>query len=559
MYFTQGHGEKDTDVGRARRLQRDRRRAEARELHGRDARPRAAGAVPDDATVVVVAGPRIDFFPPEIDALKKYLAKGGKLLLMLDPPDKADSPPLTNLIALAHDWGIDVGNDVVVDVSGMGRLIGTDASVPVAASYPPHPITERFNVMTAYPLARSVTPVSGGVNGHTAQPFVETSPRSWAETDIKACWPAAEVALDEAKGDKQGPIVARPRRCRPPVAPAPATPPKPGRRRAEAGDPGRGDRRLRLRLQRRARHPGQPRPVHEHGRLAVAAGEPDLDPAEGSRRPADHADRDAAEQHHLAVAAARSRLHLRHGHLQLVAEAIDARPAIDDRARSSSWSASARTSISSPGKRRRMATRTPRSREGLRRLEADKIDEIKVKSEAGDVTTLKKEGGAWQTVAADCSEGRRVGGDGHHERARPARDRRASSTRTRRTSRTTGSRRRASKSNFKTAGGKDFQKLSIGDKTPTGADLYARRNDEKRVFLIPAFQETSLNRTTFDLRDKVVIKFDREKVDGVDITAGGKTLTLAKDGGEWKITKPVAPGPISARSKASSAGCRRRR
>ena len=82
------------------------------------------GAVPDDATVVVVAGPKTDFLPREIDALKKYLDEGGKLLLLIDPPDKADSPPLTNLIALAHDWGIDVGNDVVVDVSGMGQLIG---------------------------------------------------------------------------------------------------------------------------------------------------------------------------------------------------------------------------------------------------------------------------------------------------------------------------------------------------------------------------------------------------------------------------------------------------
>ena len=136
---------------------------------------------------MVVAGPQIDFFPPEIEALKTYLNKNGKLLLMLDPPDKADSQPLTSLIALAHDWGIDVGNNIVVDASGMGRLIGTDASVPVAATYPPHPITERFNLLTAFPLARSVTPVTGGVNGHTAQTFVETSPRSWAEADIKGC------------------------------------------------------------------------------------------------------------------------------------------------------------------------------------------------------------------------------------------------------------------------------------------------------------------------------------------------------------------------------------
>ena len=33
---------------------------------------------------------------------------------------------------MAHDWGMDVGKDVVLDASGTGRLIGTDASVPVA-------------------------------------------------------------------------------------------------------------------------------------------------------------------------------------------------------------------------------------------------------------------------------------------------------------------------------------------------------------------------------------------------------------------------------------------
>ena len=75
--------------------------------------------MPDDAAVVVVAGPRTDFFPNEIDALKKYLDKAGKVLLELDPPDKPDSPPLTNLIALAHDWG-------------RGRRQPTSSSTPAA-------------------------------------------------------------------------------------------------------------------------------------------------------------------------------------------------------------------------------------------------------------------------------------------------------------------------------------------------------------------------------------------------------------------------------------------
>jgi ABC-type uncharacterized transport system involved in gliding motility auxiliary subunit len=164
------------------------------------------GAVADDAAVVIVAGPKADFLPGEIDALKKYLAKSGKLLLELDPADRVDSPPLTNLVVLSHDWGIDVGNDIVVDVSGMGQLIGTDQSVPVAASYPSHAITQRFKYLTAYPFARSVTPVPGGVNGHTAQGLVETSPRSWAETDIKGLLTTGKVSFSAAGGDKQGPI-----------------------------------------------------------------------------------------------------------------------------------------------------------------------------------------------------------------------------------------------------------------------------------------------------------------------------------------------------------------
>ena len=87
------------------------------------------------ATSMVVAGPRVAFLPPEVDALKRYLDKGGKVMLMIDPPDKADAPPLANLIALSHEWGVDLGNNIVVDVSGVGRLLGTDETVPVAVSF----------------------------------------------------------------------------------------------------------------------------------------------------------------------------------------------------------------------------------------------------------------------------------------------------------------------------------------------------------------------------------------------------------------------------------------
>jgi len=242
IYFTQGHGERDKDGS-----ERDGYNAIAAAL-GRENYTleklvlAQQGAVPDDASVVVVAGPKIDFFPNEIDALKKYLDKQGKLLLMIDPPDKPDSPPVTNLIALAHDWGVDLGNDIVVDVSGMGRLIGTDASVPVVASYPSHAVTKNgsFNFLTAYPMARSATPVSGGVNGHTAQAFLETGPRSWAETDTKALLTTGQVKFDENK-DKKGPVtigsaVSAAAAAPPTAKPEDASAPKPETRVAVVGD-----------------------------------------------------------------------------------------------------------------------------------------------------------------------------------------------------------------------------------------------------------------------------------------------------------------------------------
>jgi ABC-type uncharacterized transport system involved in gliding motility auxiliary subunit len=44
------------------------------------------------------------------------------------------------------------------------------------------------------------------VNNRTAQSFVQSSPRSWAETDLKSLFTSGKVELEVAKGDKAGPI-----------------------------------------------------------------------------------------------------------------------------------------------------------------------------------------------------------------------------------------------------------------------------------------------------------------------------------------------------------------
>lgn len=206
VYFTQGHGEKNLTSG-----ERDGYNAisDALKRENYAVEPLVLAqvpAVPDDASVVIVSGPQTDFLEGEVDELRNYLDKAGKLFLLVDPPGQADAPPLTNLIELAHAWGIEVQNNIVLDASGIGRLIGTDEAVPVAASYPSHPITDRFGILTAYPLARGVAPVEGGVEGRTAQTFIESSPRSWGESNLRALLSSGTVSMDIEQGDLAGPV-----------------------------------------------------------------------------------------------------------------------------------------------------------------------------------------------------------------------------------------------------------------------------------------------------------------------------------------------------------------
>ena len=204
VYFLQGHGEKDIDS-----TERDGYN-EVKTALGRDNYDVAKVVlaqekdVPADAAVVVIAGPKTDLLQPEVDMLQRFLRKGGHVFVMVDPPDEK-SPPTPVFEAFLRDWDFQADKDVVVDASGMGQLIGTDASVPVVATYPSHPITERFNVITAFPLARSITPILPASNGRAAVPIIQTSARSWAETDM-AQLKTGRVELNVDKGDKAGPV-----------------------------------------------------------------------------------------------------------------------------------------------------------------------------------------------------------------------------------------------------------------------------------------------------------------------------------------------------------------
>jgi ABC-type uncharacterized transport system involved in gliding motility auxiliary subunit len=224
-YFVQGHGERDT-LGNDRpgyasvvdALKRDNYTVEKIVL------AQSQAGVPADAAVLVIAGPNADYLQPEVDAIRTYLRKGGKALFLLDPPVGASARATPTLEGLLKDWGITLGHDVVIDISGMGQLLGTDASVPVVASYPSHPVTDNFDLLTAFPLAQSVKGEAGVELGTAnTQNVINTSDRSWSESDVKSLATGGKVSLDEKAGDHRGPItIALSLSMDAPDAPAPA-------------------------------------------------------------------------------------------------------------------------------------------------------------------------------------------------------------------------------------------------------------------------------------------------------------------------------------------------
>lgn len=80
--------------------------------------------------------------------------------------------------------------------------------------------------------------------------------------------------------------------------------------------------------------------------------------------------------------------------------------------------------------------------------------------------------------------------------------------------------------------------LAVGDETPTGGEHYAAVGS--RVLLVAGFVESTLNRTTFELRDRSILEFTGPDVASLAVEQSGGTLRFAKADNEWSVVDPLA-------------------
>ncbi|HUE85014.1 MAG TPA: DUF4340 domain-containing protein [Vicinamibacterales bacterium] len=184
-------------------------------------------------------------------------------------------------------------------------------------------------------------------------------------------------------------------------------------------------------------------------------------------------------------------------------------------------------------------------REKVFAVEADQIEEITVSAE-GDSTTLRRADGVWQisapvTADADPTEVSSLATALAGLEINRVLDENASNLAD------YGLADPRIKIAFRAEGGTSGE-LHIGETTPTRGDMYAVKAGESRVFLVAAYQESSFAKSTFDLRDKRILHFERDKIDTIELTQpGSPAVQLARAGNEWTITAPVqARGDYSA-------------
>ena len=142
------------------------------------------GRVPDDAAVLVIAGPKQDIDDSEIAAITEYIIGGGRLVALFDP----DTPE--SFVNLLAKWGVTLGGYSIADaVSNVGGEELTPLIQKANGQYIPNSagigIADQIDV-TFFPEVTSID-VIVSLEDLPPQiaviPLAITTPASWLETD----------------------------------------------------------------------------------------------------------------------------------------------------------------------------------------------------------------------------------------------------------------------------------------------------------------------------------------------------------------------------------------
>jgi len=170
-------------------------------------------------------------------------------------------------------------------------------------------------------------------------------------------------------------------------------------------------------------------------------------------------------------------------------------------------------------------------------VDASKVEELTVKGTAGETASLKKQKAGWQLVQPVTATADESMVSGITSSLSTLENNGAVDAAPKDLGPYGLSQPRISVT-FKSQGDKAAHTLLLGNKSPTGGDMYAQRGGEKAVFLVPAYVESSFDKKPFDMRDKTVLKFDRDTASRLEIAHGDVKSAFVKNGMDWMVAEP---------------------
>jgi ABC-type uncharacterized transport system involved in gliding motility auxiliary subunit len=171
-FYLDGHGERKLDGTANHDLGDFGKKLEAKGFKTASLNLTLAQDVPDNANLLMIASPQVDLMPGEAEKLQRYLNKGGNLLWLID------QEPLHGLQPLAEALGLVLTPGTVVDPSA--EQLKAAPTLALGAVYGRHPATLGFNLVTAFPFARTIGYSEG--KGWQAATLIEVAPQGWVET-----------------------------------------------------------------------------------------------------------------------------------------------------------------------------------------------------------------------------------------------------------------------------------------------------------------------------------------------------------------------------------------
>jgi len=155
--------------------------------------------IPANCEVLVIAGPKHDYLPPEIDTISNYIKGGGRVLFMLDPGVK-----LPNINKMLAGWGVTLRDDLVVDLNPVARLFGTTPVMPLIIKYGSNPIVEPLQrTATLFPMSRSME-ISKDAQGTPPEMLCQTSDDSFGVAGFNPSM--QQISSRPRPGDAKGPL-----------------------------------------------------------------------------------------------------------------------------------------------------------------------------------------------------------------------------------------------------------------------------------------------------------------------------------------------------------------